>query len=100
MTTQAINPALQLIVAGAATAIKHEPDPSVAARRETEARVHADVSRELALMVGEKLRTAQHLLIDAQHGQIKPGSQTAEELSIRVAYLRNFHELFSHRATA
>lgn len=100
MSTLQVNPALQLIVAGAATAIRPEADPAIAARRETESRVHADVSRELALMVGEKLRHAQHLLIDAQHGQNKPGGQTAEELSIRVAYLRNFHELFSHRATA
>ncbi len=100
MSQTAISPALQLIAAGASTAIKPEPDPSIAARRETETRVHAEVSRELALMVGEKLRDAQHQLIDVQHGQVKRGGQTAEELSIRVAYLRNFHELFTHRASA
>lgn len=92
-----ISPALQLIMAGGIPAQTMTAEEAKAKRMETESKVSRQVYGELALMVGEKLRQAQHALIDTQHGQGLKANGSEEELSMRVDILRNLRDLYQRK---
>lgn len=96
--TEGISPALQLILAGGLSAPDQTADEAKAKRMETESKVSRKVYGELALMVGEKLRQAQHALVDAEHGHTPMFRVGAEELSMRVDILRNLRDLYQKKA--
>lgn len=98
MSQNAISPALQLIAAGGASTAAQSVEEAKAARLALENKVTRQVYSELSLMVGEKLRAAQHAYVDAQHGQGLSANGTEEELSLRVDTLRNLRDLYSKKA--
>lgn len=98
MSTTAISPALQLIAAGGMSQAAQTVEDAKSARLALEGKVSRQVYSELSLMVGEKLRAAQHALIETQHGHGLPANGTEEELSLRVDTLRNLHDLYSKKA--
>ncbi len=95
---EGISPALQLIVAGGLPPPDMTASEAMAKRMETESKVSRQVYGELALMVGEKLRQAQHALVDAEHGGQKFRAD-ANELSMRVDILRNLRDLYQKKAS-
>ncbi len=99
MNNQKISPALQLIAAGGIDKEPMNADEAIAARKEIEAKVSAQVYAELDLMVGEKLRQAQHALVDAEHGQGPKGNGCANELAFRVDMLRNLRDLYAKKCS-
>lgn len=98
MSTTAISPALQLIAAGGMSQAAQTVEDAKSARLALEGKVSRQVYSELSLMVGEKLRAAQHALIETQHGHGLPANGTEEELSLRVDTLRNLRDLYSKKA--
>lgn len=100
MSTTAISPALQLIAAGGLDQPDVTAEEAKASRMAIESKVSRQVYAELALMAGEKLRAAQHALIETQHGHGLPANGTEEELSLRVDTLRNLRDLYSKKASA
>lgn len=98
MSHNAISPALQLIAAGGMSQAAQTVEEAKAARLALEGKVSRQVYSELSLMVGEKLRAAQHALIETQHGHGLPANGTEEELSLRVDTLRNLRDLYSKKA--
>lgn len=98
MNNQQISPALQLIAAGGIGKEPMTADEAIASRKAVEAAVSSQVYSELALMVGEKLRQAQHALVDAEHGQGPKGNGCANELAFRVDMLRNLRDLYQRKA--
>ncbi len=99
MNAQQIHPVLQLIAAGGLSKGPTTFEEAVAARLEIEAKVSTQVYAELSLMVGEKLRAAQHALIDTQHGHGLKANGSEEELSMRVDILRNLRDLYQKKAS-
>lgn len=95
---EGISPALQLIVAGGLPPPDMTSAEAMAKRMETESKVSRKVYGELALMVGEKLRQAQHALVDAEHGHTPMLRVEAEELSMRVDIPRNLRDLYQLKA--
>lgn len=93
-----ISPALQLIVSGGLPAPPMTAEEAKNKRMEIESAVSRQVYGELALMVGEKLRQAQHALVDAEHGGQKFRA-AANELSMRVDILRNLRDLYQKKAS-
>ncbi len=100
MSQTAISPALQLIAAGGLDQSQVSAEQAKAKRMETETKVSRQVYSELALMAGEKLRAAQHALIDSQHGQGLKANGSEEELSMRVDILRNLRDLYQRKSHA
>lgn len=100
MNANPIPPALQLIAAGGLEKSHDTVEEAIAKRMAIESKVSSLVFTELSLMVGEKLRVAQHALIDAEHGHGHITNGTAEELSMRVAILRNLRDLYKAKAVA
>lgn len=100
MSQNTISPALQLIAAGGISQAAQSVEEAKAARLALEDKVSRQVYSELSLMVGEKLRAAQHALIETQHGHGLPANGTEEELSLRVDTLRNLRDLYSKKASA
>ena len=98
--SEAISPALQLIVAGGLDPVHQSADEAKAKRMAIESKVTSQVYAELALMTGEKLRAAQHALIDAQHGQGLKANGSADEISLRVDILRNLRDLYQKKASS
>lgn len=100
MNDKQISPALQLIAAGGMTQAAQSVEEARAVRLALEEKVTRQVYSELSMMVGEKLRAAQHAYVDAQHGQGLSANGTEEELSLRVDILRNLRDLYQHKAQA
>lgn len=98
MNANPIPPALQLIAAGGLEKSHDTVEEAIAKRMAIESKVSSLVFTELSLMVGEKLRAAQHAYVDAQHGQGLSANGTEEELSLRVDTLRNLRDLYSKKA--
>lgn len=98
--SEGISPALQLIVAGGLESTTQSAEEAKAKRMAIESKVTSQVYAELSLMAGEKLRAAQHALIDAEHGQGLKANGPAEELSMRVDILRNLRDLYAKKAQA
>ncbi len=100
MNNQQISPALQLIAAGGVSTAAQSVEEAKAIRLALEDKVTRQVYSELSLMVGEKLRAAQHAYVDAQHGQGLSANGSEEELSLRVDTLRNLRDLYLRKANA
>lgn len=100
MNAKQIPPALQLIAAGGLSKDPTTVEEAVAARLAIESKVSRQVYAELSMMVGEKLRAAQHALIDTQHGHGIKANGSEDELSVRVDILRNLRDLYQKKAQA
>ena len=100
MNDKQISPALQLIAAGGVHTAAQSVEEAKAVRLALEEKVTRQVYSELSMMVGEKLRAAQHAYVDAQHGQGLSANGTEEELSLRVDTLRNLRDLYQRKAQA